>query len=125
MIFFLKVVLVDIILGVIVRNKEISEFIKHDKCELCGAINDLTKHHLIPKVKSKKNKYRESKDETVVLCSMCHSTIHALFSESELRDNLNTLEKIIQNMNMHKYLLWRMNHLDFRSSSTKMSNRKK
>lgn len=96
------------------------------KCELCGSTDNLTKHHLIPKVKSKKNKYStEEKNQTITLCSMCHSTIHATFTESELRDKLNTLEKIIQDMRIHKYLLWRINHLDFKSNSTKMSNRKK
>ena len=56
---------------------------------------------------------------------MCHSTIHATYTESELRDSLNTLEKIIQDIRIHKYLLWRINHLDFQSNSTKMANRKR
>jgi hypothetical protein len=32
-----------------------------EKCELCGACTNLTKHHLIPKVKTKNNnKYKDS-----------------------------------------------------------------
>ena len=107
------------------NNKEISNYIIKDKCELCGVMDHLTQHHLIPRVKSKKNKYRESKDNTITLCSMCHSTIHATYTESELRDNLNTLDKIVQDSRIHKYLLWRMKHLDFQSDSTKMANRKR
>lgn len=99
---------------------------KQEKCELCGATSNLTKHHLIPKVKTKNNnKYKEVKNDTIIICTMCHSTIHATYTESELRDSLNTLEKIIQDIRIHKYLLWRINHLDFQSNSTKMANRKR
>ena len=94
------------------------------KCELCGSEHNLTQHHLIPKVKNKKYS-TEDKNKTIILCSMCHTTLHATFTESELRDHLNTTEKIIQDMRIHKYLLWRINHLNFESNSTKMSNRKK
>ena len=75
------------------------------KCELCGIETNLTLHHLIPKVK-------------------CHSQIHAMFSENELRDFFNTKEKLLENDNFNKFIKWRIKHPDFKGSS-KMSNRRR
>lgn len=94
-----------------------------DICEICGANCKLTIHHLIPQLKFKKDKYKENK--TINICPMCHTTIHALFDESELRDNYNTIDKIKENEEFLKYYRWRLKHLDFNSVSTKMSNKRK
>lgn len=91
-------------------------------CELCGSTEKLTKHHLVPKVKYHKNysSRKNSEDNFIWICDLCHRTIHAYFSENFLRDNLNTLEKLKENDQMKKYIEWRRKHLDFKSNSTKL-----
>ena len=88
-------------------------------CELCGAEDSLTRHHLVPQVKSTK---KNSDGRTIDVCSLCHTTIHAKFTESYLRDNLNTKELLLQNESFKEYLAWRKKHLNFKSNSTKRSN---
>lgn len=88
---------------------------------MCGVVSDLTKHHLVPQVKARKNHAGE--EETIWICSLCHTTLHAKFSESYLRDNLNTLEKIMGCPDMQTYIEWRKKHLSFSSNSTKKERR--
>ena len=87
-------------------------------CQICGVNDNLTKHHLIPQVKDRRSR---KSAETISICSLCHTTIHAKFNESYLRDNLNTLEKILENDQMKKYIEWRKKHMGFKSNSTKRS----
>ena len=56
---------------------------------------------------------------------MCHRTIHAYFSENELRDGLNTIELLKKNERFASYLKWRLKHMDYNSNSTKMSRSRK
>ena len=44
-------------------------------CQMCGIDTQLTKHHLIPKLKDK-NKV----NKVIYICSCCHRFIHANFS---------------------------------------------
>ena len=88
-------------------------------CELCGAYVDLTKHHLVPQVKANKKK---SKNEIIYICSLCHGTIHAKFTESFIRDNLSTIDKLKSNDSFSEYLDWRKRHLNFQTNSTKRSS---
>lgn len=97
-----------------------------DKCEICGVIDVLTAHHLIPKVKHNKQlKKKYDIDKTINICSLCHTTIHALFTENELRDYYNTIDLLKENEKFLKYYNWRIKHLDYKSLSTKMSKNKK
>ena len=91
-------------------------------CEICGASEKLTKHHLVPQLKCRKGNSHLKNDEGNFLwiCDLCHRTIHAYFSENELRDNLNTKDKLLQNERYSKYVEWRRKHLNFRSNSTKL-----
>lgn len=96
------------------------------KCELCGAKDDLTEHHLIPKLKLK-NKYKEFKSDSsniLIVCRSCHDQIHACWDESQLRDFYNTKEKLLESPEMQKYIAWKIKHPDFRGHS-KMSNSRK
>lgn len=71
------------------------------KCELCGIETNLTLHHLIPKVKCHSSKYdnklKNDESNHIMICNECHSQIHAMFSENELRDFFNTKEKLLEN----------------------------
>lgn len=97
-----------------------------NKCELCGVFTILTKHHLIPQSKIK-NKYRELKensDNLLWICRSCHDQIHALFSNNELRDFLNTKELLLSNSKLQKYIKWKIKHPTFDGHS-KLSNQQK
>ncbi|MEN0051281.1 MAG: HNH endonuclease [Bacteroidota bacterium] len=73
------------------------------KCPLCqrelGEIN-ISKHHLIPKSKG------GTFGETVMLHNICHQKIHSVFSEKELRDDYNTIEKLLANEQIAKFVKW-------------------
>lgn len=100
---------------------------KQEKCELCGFVGDLQKHHLVPQ-RTCRNKYKDMKDDPsnhIYICDVCHRTIHAYFTENELRDGLNTLEALRENDRFAAFLKWRAKHMDFNSNSAKMSNHKR
>ncbi|MEM6700747.1 MAG: HNH endonuclease [Bacteroidota bacterium] len=73
------------------------------KCPLCqrelGEIN-ISKHHLIPKSKG------GTFGETVMLHNICHQKIHSVFSEKELRDDYNTIEKLLAHEQIAKFVKW-------------------
>ena len=54
---------------------------------------------------------------------MCHRTIHAYFTENELKNGLNTLEALRSNEKYASYLKWREKHMDYNSNSTKKSKK--
>ena len=95
-------------------------------CELCNIEEKLTKHHLIP-VSRTRNKYKDIKDDPsnwLWICRSCHDQLHALFTETQLRDNYNTKEKILESYEMMKFITWKRKHPDFKGHS-KMSNSKR
>ena len=97
------------------------------KCELCQCeIDKLTVHHLIPKSRIK-NKYKEVKEDPnnlLWICRSCHDQIHALFTNTELRDIYNTKESLLSNESMIKYIQWKIKHPNFKGHS-KMNNRRR
>lgn len=96
------------------------------KCELCGLECKPTLHHLIPQSQSRhKNKYLKTDEGNFLwICTECHSQIHALFSNFELKELYNTKEKLMEEPRMRKFVEWRMKHPEF-SGSSKMSNDRK
>lgn len=95
-------------------------------CIICGSMDDLTEHHLIPKTrhtnkKTQSNFSREELNKTITLCSVCHSNLHARFSAKQLEKDLNTVDKILNNEEFYQYVKWRRKHLNFRTNSTKES----
>jgi len=73
------------------------------KCELCGrAVASLTVHHLVPRSRLKKG----DAVSLVGLCAACHRQIHALFSNAELADNFDSLEKLHAEPRIEKFLRW-------------------
>ncbi|MBO9465717.1 HNH endonuclease [Tropicibacter sp. R15_0] len=73
-------------------------------CPLCGrpipsgAKQSL--HHLIPRLKSGKN------GPVVLLHQICHSEIHATFTEAELARDYNTIEALQAHPRMEKFIAW-------------------
>ena len=93
------------------------------RCELCGCREKkLEKHHLVPKLKCKKlsSSFRDSEENVLHICQTCHRTIHAYYpNNSELRDRLDTKEKLMADERFKKYLEWKIKHPNYTSNSTK------
>ena len=99
---------------------------KNSKCEICGCECNPTKHHLVPQQQSRhKNKYLKTDEGNYLwVCTECHSQIHALFSNYELKTLYNTKELLLAEPRFAKFVEWRKKHPDFKGSS-KMSNKRK
>ncbi len=70
------------------------------KCALCGRESDyMTVHHLIPRSRNGKNRL-------IRLCSNCHRHLHHLFTNKELAEDLNSIEKLQSHPEVVKFLKW-------------------
>ncbi|MEH1830671.1 MAG: HNH endonuclease [Nostoc sp.] len=75
------------------------------QCELCQReMENLTVHHLVPRQNTKRKK--QDPGPTANICSACHRQIHALFDNKLLARVLNTLEKLSNEPQMQKFLVW-------------------
>lgn len=97
-----------------------------DRCEICGIPAPLTKHHLVPvNVSRHKNKYLRTEESNFIwICEECHSQIHALFSNQELKEKYNTKELLMNEPRFRKFVEWRMKHPDFKGSSKMKKERR-
>lgn len=89
-------------------------------CPLCERPipdSQADEHHLVPRLKH--GKIRR------VMHRICHRQIHALFSEAELANRLNTVEALLDEPEIQNFVRWvKTKPPDFYQSS-KMSNRKR
>jgi len=70
-------------------------------CALCQrAVNTVTWHHLVPKDEG--GRY----SETIAVCQPCHSTIHHLFTNKELKKTFFTIESLQAAERLQTYLQW-------------------
>ena len=70
-------------------------------CELClREVERYTVHHLVPRAEGGRF------GPTTRLCTTCHRQLHAMFTESTLARELNSLDAIRGNPEMRKYLKW-------------------
>lgn len=74
-----------------------------ETCPLCGRLMvdgpSVDDHHLIPvSVKKNNNKIR--------IHRICHVKIHSLFSEKELGNVYNTIDKLLEHEEMQKFVRW-------------------
>jgi hypothetical protein len=73
-------------------------------CEVCSrAITSSCywdEHHLIPK--SKGGKYTEK----VKLHRICHEKIHSVFTEGELASYYNTVDRLLTNEDIKRFVKW-------------------
>jgi len=73
-------------------------------CKLCQRESlRFTSHHLIPRSRGGKL------GPQVKLCPTCHRQIHAMFSESTLAKELNSIEALQTNPAFSEYLKWAKN----------------
>ena len=60
--------------------------------------NSVNMHHLIPKT---------YKGQIIIpLHKICHSKIHSVFTEKELRDYYHTAERILSHEEIKKFVVW-------------------
>ncbi|GAB4240926.1 MAG: hypothetical protein Kow0049_29150 [Stanieria sp.] len=75
------------------------------ECQLCEReMERLTVHHLIPRQHTKRKKLASS--PTIDICSACHKQIHVLFDNKKLAQELNTLSKLKDELQLQKFLAW-------------------
>jgi 5-methylcytosine-specific restriction endonuclease McrA len=71
-------------------------------CPLCGRPlivgPSVNAHHLVPR--SRKGK------ETVMLHRVCHSAIHAALGEKELATHHHTIERLLENARIRRFVDW-------------------
>ena len=90
------------------------EYSKHDgsSCLVCDRKENikLTKHHVFPKDQHERlNKDGFTKKElstVIIVCNMCHRTIHRLFSNKELADSYYTVDLLLENESFFRYQNW-------------------
>ena len=88
-------------------------------CQVCNREVTLTeKHHLYP------IKTRRKTEETIEVCLQCGDQIHLLFTNTELQNEYNTLEKLVTSERMQKYIAWIKNKPDTHFSVSKKKRRK-
>jgi len=91
------------------------------QCPLCS--REITsesyadEHHLIPKSLGGK--------ETVTLHRICHSKIHSIFTERELKSSYYTIKLLKQNEEIIKFIKWIKNKSPEFHMKTKTSNNKR
>jgi len=89
----------------------IMDFIICSICKRNTPTNLVEEHHLIPRSIASRNKYAkmsqlENGKETISVCCDCGNQIHQLFTEKELADTYNTLEKLLSHEQMQKWIKW-------------------
>lgn len=65
------------------------------------------KHHLIPRCKKGK------KTPTIPVCNDCGNYVHQIFTEKELAKEYNTLEKLLADPKIQKWIAWIKNKKKF------------
>lgn len=72
-------------------------------CPICSRIlgeENISKHHLIPKSRGGKG------SELIEIHNICHQKIHSVFTLKELRDEFNTIEKLVEYEEISKFIKW-------------------
>ena len=69
-------------------------------CPICQRELDKSanRHHLIPDTFGGK--------ETILLHRICHSKIHHTFTERELKNYYHTVERLLENEDIQKFIKW-------------------
>ena len=82
-------------------------------CELCGRLQPLTWHHLIPRAVHRRGRYQrryekqEMRGRGILICRLCHDGIHDLFpDEKQLAEHFNTKELLLADARLRKHIAW-------------------
>ena len=77
------------------------------------------KHHLVPKLKG------GTLGPTEMMHVICHSKIHSIFTEGELAHDYNTVDKLLENEEIAKFVKWIQKKPDNFKDSNIMHTRKR
>ncbi|MCB1095951.1 MAG: HNH endonuclease [Verrucomicrobiae bacterium] len=92
-------------------------------CPLCGReipAGHGSRHHLTPVLKGGRH------GATELLHNACHSKLHAVFTESELARNYNTIEKLLAHEEIAKFVEWiRKRPPEFHARNRSLRKRRK
>lgn len=70
-------------------------------CELCcREVDRYTVHHLVPRARGGRF------GPTARLCPTCHRQLHAMFSVTTLAQELNSIQSLRADPQVHSYLKW-------------------
>jgi hypothetical protein len=86
------------------------------KCPLCSRplADPISRHNLIPLSQG------GSGEGSLAMHKVCHNKVHSLFNEKELARTYNTLEKILAQEDVQKFVAWvKKKPLDFYDGSMK------
>lgn len=87
-----------------------SEQLSGRECAVCERQVRLTRHHLIPRVTHrtmhKKGYSSELLQVTIPVCRLCHSAIHRFFSNEDLANHYNTLDRLLAEEKFFKFARW-------------------
>lgn len=73
-----------------------------DKCQLCNRVmaEPIVRHHLIPPSKGGKD------SPTVAMHKICQAKVHAVFTETELKNYYNTVDRLLEHEEITKFVKW-------------------
>ena len=91
------------------NDYDFSESVKNPYilCQMCKRDTPqevLEKHHLIPK--SRKNKKKRTIKNTIKVCVDCGDQLHQLFTNKEMEKTYNTIETILEDERIQKWIDW-------------------
>ncbi|NEQ98147.1 MAG: hypothetical protein F6K30_15755 [Cyanothece sp. SIO2G6] len=92
-------------------SSQISRRLKQGTCPFCQRQVSLTFHHLIPKKVHrrpyfKKNFSKETLNQGVDICRLCHSGIHQHYDEMVLAKSFNSLEALLADEALRRHFDW-------------------
>ncbi len=82
------------------------------RCALCGRVEELEPHHLVPRSQQKKARFeraygrKEMRALRVWLCHPCHRNVHRRVHDRELADTCATLETLREHPEVSKFSQW-------------------
>ena len=81
-------------------------------CQLCGARQRITIHHLIPKlvlkrIRNHKKDRVDVRKYLVDVCRPCHDELHRLWGHGELAKEYQTVDMILEAPDIQPYLQWK------------------
>jgi 5-methylcytosine-specific restriction endonuclease McrA len=87
----------------ILKSKSKSKLMDIQTCPICSrplGKENISKHHLIPKSAGGKD------SEIILIHNICHQKIHSVFMLKELRDEFNTVGKLVEHEEIAKFIKW-------------------
>jgi len=100
------------------------------ECPICSRKlitgDSIDEHHLVPK--TFKNRYKDkvhTKDNKIIIHKVCHRKIHATFAEIDLYSYYHTVERILEHVEIQKFIKWiAKKPLDYYSKNKETRERK-